>query len=385
MVHISERELELPREVIGKLLKVAVEDKSVISLGPGEPDFDLPKPLVSYVKDYSDKCNHYSPPGGIVELREAIAKKVKKDNKIHTSPDNVIVTTGSQEGLLLATACTLDVSEQIIIPNPSYLGYLPTFELFNAFPVALELKAEDNWNVNPDELKKLIDERKTKAIMLNSPSNPTGNVLPKKILEEIADIAVDAGIYVFSDEAYEKLTYGKKHYSIGSFNGMKNHVVTFQSFSKSYAMCGFRVGYTIGPAPLIEAMKKTHLYSTVCAPTISQMVAVKALSLKKSYLDKMVKEYDKRRKLIVKGLNQIGLPTVTPNGAFYAFSDIKDYSDDSYKFSLDLLHKGKVAVVPGREFGKFGEGYIRCSYATDYGKIEKALNRMDKFINKIKK
>jgi len=254
--------------------------------------------------------------------------------------------------------------------------------LFNAFPIALELKAEDNWNINPDELKKLIDKKKTKAILINTPSNPTGNVLPKKILEEIADIAIDNDLYVFSDEAYEKLVYGKKHYSIGALNGMKNNVVTLQTFSKSYAMCGFRVGYAVGPAPLVEAMKKIHIYSTLCAPTISQMVATKALALKESHIDKMVKEYDRRRKMIVKGLNQIGLNTVAPNGAFYTFSDISHLSDNSFKFSFDMLRDNKIAVVPGREFGKYGEGYIRCSYATDYKLIEEALRRIDKFVSK---
>ncbi len=380
MTHISERERELPDAVIGKLLKIAVEDKSVVSLGPGEPDFDLPAPIIKFVKNHAGDCNHYSPPGGRAELKNAIVKKLKKENKIDTDPENVVVTCGSQEALLLATACTMDVSEQIIIPNPSFLGYLPTFELFNAFPVALELKEEDGWSINPDMLKGVIDKKKTNAIMLNSPSNPTGNVLSKKVLEEIADIAVENDLYVFSDEAYEKLTYGKKHVSIGSFNGMGNHVVTFQSFSKSYAMCGFRVGYAVGPKLLVDAMTKTHIYSTLAAPTISQKVATDALTIKKSYVEKMNKEYDRRRKFIVKRLNEIGLRTVIPHGAFYTFSDISDFSEDSFKFAHDMLNKGKVAVVPGREFGRYGEGYIRCSYATDYKLIEEALRRMEKFL-----
>ena len=165
---------------------------------------------------------------------------------------------------------------------------------------------------------------------------------------------------------------------------MDHNVVTFHTFSKTFAMCGFRVGYAAGPAPLMDAMKKVHIYSTVCAPTISQMVATKALALNKTFLHKMVKEYDKRRKIIVKGLNQIGLKTVNPNGAFYTFSDISQYSTDSYKFAYDMLRKAKVAVVPGREFGRCGEGYIRCSYATDYKKIQEALRRMDKFLSKRK-
>ena len=384
MTHISEREIDLPDAVIGKLLRIAVEDKSIISLGPGEPDFDMPEPIVKYVKEVAGKCNHYSPPGGRIELRESIVKKLKKDNKIGVHPDNVVVTCGSQEAMLLATACTLDVSEQVIIPNPSFLGYLPTFELFNAFPVALQLKPEEDWAINPDELKKLIDKKKTKVILINSPANPTGNVLSKKLLEEIADIAIENDVYVFSDEAYEKLVYGKKHYSIGALNGMKNHVVTFQTFSKSYAMCGFRVGYAVGPTPLVEAMKKIHIYSTLCAPTISQMAATKALSLPSKYIDKMVKEYDRRRKMIVKGLNEIGLNTINPNGAFYTFSDVSHLDGDSYKFSYDLLRHGKVAVVPGKEFGGHGDGYIRCSYATDYKMIKNALERMGRFVRKYK-
>jgi len=381
---LSEREYSLPDAVIGKLLRIAVEDKNIISLGPGEPDFDLPKPLISYAQECLPQSNHYSPPGGREELREALAKKLKKDNKMHVAPDNIIVTTGSQEALLLATACTLDVSDQVIIPNPSFLGYLPTFELFNAFPVGLQLKPEDNWHVNPDALKKLVNKKKTKAILLNSPGNPTGNVLPKKILEEVADIAIDNDLHIYSDEAYEKLIYGKKHYSIGAFNGMNKHVVTLQTFSKSYAMCGFRVGYAAGPAPLIEAMKKTHIYTTLAAPTISQMIATKALSLPPSHITKMVTEYDRRRKMIVKGLNSIGLETITPHGAFYTLSDISHLADSSHAFAFSLLQKGKVATVPGVEFGTHGEGYIRCSYATDYKLIEQALGRIERFVKKVK-
>ncbi len=382
MVHIAEREIQLPEAVIGKLLKIAAEDKSILSLGPGEPDFPAPKPIVDFTKEFADKCNHYSPPGGRHELKEAIIKKLKKENRIDASPSNIIVTCGSQEALLLATACTLDVGEEIIIPNPSFLGYLPTFELFNAFPVPLELKEEEDWDINPDRLKQLIDKKKTKAIMINTPANPTGNVLSKKLLEEIADIAIENNIYVFSDEAYERLIYGKKHVSIASLNGMHDHTISFYTFSKSYAMCGYRVGYAVGPRNVIEAMTKTHIYSTLCSPTISQMVAAKALAIDDSHISKMVKEYDRRRKYIVKRLNQMGLPTVMPYGAFYTFSNIKGIHDNSFQFAYDVLKQAKVAVMPGREFGRFGEGYIRCSYATDYKIIVQAMDRLEKYVKK---
>ncbi|HLC72771.1 MAG TPA: pyridoxal phosphate-dependent aminotransferase [Candidatus Nanoarchaeia archaeon] len=385
MMHIAEREIQLPEAVISKLIKVASEDKSVISLGPGEPDFPAPQPIVDFTKQFADKCNHYSAPGGRKELKEAIVKKLKKENGITAHPDNVVVTCGSQEALLLATACTCDVSEQVIIPNPSFLGYLPLFELFNAFPVPLQLHEKDDWNINPDDLKQLIDPKKTKVIMLNTPANPTGNVLSRKLLEEVADIAIEHNLYIFADEAYEKLIYNKPHVSMASLNGMDKYTVTFQTFSKSYAMCGYRLGYAVGPKLLIEAMTKTHIYTTLAAPTISQMVGTKVLGMDQKYVEAMRKEYDKRRKVIVKRLNQMGLPTATPNGAFYTFSNIQDVMDDSFKFAFQLLKEAKVAVVPGKEFGTYGEGYIRCSYATALPRIETALDRMEKFVKKYKK
>ncbi|MBM3199474.1 aminotransferase class I/II-fold pyridoxal phosphate-dependent enzyme [Candidatus Woesearchaeota archaeon] len=383
MVDISERETELPDAVIGKLLKIAVEDKTVISLGPGEPDFQAPKPIIEFVKKYADKCNHYSPPGGRAALKEEIIKKLKRDNKIKALPENIIVTCGSQEALLLATACTLDVSEQIILPNPSFMGFLPTFEIFDANPVFVPLEEEEGFEINPDEVKKVIDKKKTKVLLINSPANPTGNVISKKVLEELADIAREHNIYIFSDEAYEKIVYdGKKHCSIGSLNGMEKYVVTLHSFSKTYAMCGFRLGYAVGPEELIKAMTQTHIYSTISAPTISQLVGAEALKLSPKYTDAMVKEYARRRALILKRLGEIGLPVAKPYGAFYAFPNIKQYSNDSEKFANDLLTKGKVAALPGTEFGREGQGYLRFSYATNYHLIEQAMDRLEKFLKK---
>ncbi|MEA3430654.1 MAG: pyridoxal phosphate-dependent aminotransferase [Nanoarchaeota archaeon] len=380
---ISERERELPDAVIGKLLKIAHEDKSIISLGPGEPDFPLPKPLVAEIKRLADKVNHYAPPGGRSDFKESIIKKLKRDNKIKAKPENIIVTCGSQEALALATACTLDVSEQIIIPNPAFMGFLPTFELFNAVPRFVELKEENDFVFDPDEIKKQIDRKKTNVLLINSPANPTGTVLSKKLLEEIADLAVEYNFYIFSDEAYEKILYdGAKHVSPGSLNGMEPYVLTFHSFSKTYAMCGFRLGYCVGPEDVVEAMTKTHIYTTISAPNISQMLGIKALSLSSKYTDAMVKEYDRRRKLIVKRLNELNLHVKKPKGAFYAFANIKDYSNNSRFFADKLLKKAKVAVVPGTDFGKMGEGYIRCSYATDYKLIGKAMDRVEKFLKK---
>ncbi len=383
MVHLSEREEQLPDQVIEKLIEIMVEHPSVLSLGPGEPDFALPKPLIAEVKRLSNQVNHYSPAGGLHELKEAICRKVRRDNKIKANPANVAVTCGSQEALLLAAACTLDVSEQILLPNPGFMGFLPSFELFNAGIRFYNLKEENAFEPDPDEMARKIDKKKTRVILLNSPANPTGNVISKKILEEIADIAVDNDLAIFSDEAYEKILYdGAKHVSIGSLNGMGDRVFTFQSFSKTFAMCGFRLGYVIAPEKAASAIKKTHVYTSICAPTISQKLGLKALSLPAKYTNDMVKEYDRRRKVIVRRLNEMGLSTPNPKGAFYTFSNIKHISKNSKKFAFDLLKKQKVAVVPGSDFGTEGEGYIRCSFATKLPIIEKALDRIEKFVSK---
>jgi|TARA_Y100000034_G_scaffold105372_1_gene132663 aminotransferase len=388
MRHIAERELQLPDAVIGKLLGIAAEDKSIISLGPGEPDFETPKPLLKYLKSIISKnkklkYTHYAPSEGRTDLRNEIAKKLKKENKINANPDDILVTSGSQEALFTAFISTLDINEKVIIPNPGYLAYLPGIELSDAVPTSLELKEEENFEINPDRIKKLIN-KKTRVILINTPSNPTGTVLSKKLLEEIADIAVDKDLYVFSDEAYEKLIYDSKHVSIGSLNGMKDYVLTLHSFSKSYAMCGFRLGYAHGPSKVIDAMIKSIHYITLSAPHLSQLVAMKALQLKNKYIEVMRKEYDRRRRFIVKRLNEIGLRTLEPKGAFYTFSNIKDFKMKSLDFSNKLLKKAKVAVVPGTEFGTNGEGYIRCSYATDYKLIVKAMDKLENFVSKLK-
>lgn len=380
MKHVSEREAELPPAMIGQLLEIAVEKKGIISLGPGEPDFPAPKPIVDYTKKIAGKCNHYSPPGGRHELKEAIAKKLKKENKIRCTEDNIIVTTGSQEALMLGIAASLDVSEQVIIPSPSFLGYLPTAEIFTTQPVTVPLSESNGWEIDPDEIRKVADKKRTGALIINTPANPTGNVLSRKTIEEIADVAVEFDFYVFSDEAYEKIIYDKKHVSIGSLNGMQDYAVTLQTFSKSYAMCGYRLGYACGPAEIIAAMAKMQPYSTISAPTISQLLGIRALKMGGRYTNQMVKEYRRRRDLIVKRLNETGLHTKKPDGAFYAFANIKKFDRSSTRFAKQLITKAKVAVMPGVEFGRFGEGYVRCSYATDYGLIEKAMDRVEKFL-----
>jgi len=379
---ISERFFELPSSEFTQIMKTAGEDKKVISLGPGEPDFTTPKHIIQFAKKKLDQgYTHYSPPQGRIELREAIAKKLKKDNKINVSPDEIIVTCGSQEALFLATLALVDPGEKIIVPNPGFLAYIPMVESITGTQISISLLEEDGFEVNPDKVEELIDNR-TQVLLINSPGNPTGRVLKKKTLEELADIVIEHDLKVFSDEAYEKFIYdNKKHISMGSLNGMKKNVLTFQSFSKSYAMPGWRVGYAAGPKEIIQCMTRLHLYCGLCSPTISQLAALEALRRSQKCVMDMKKEYDKRRKLIIKRLKQIpGITCLIPEGAFYAFPNIKSFGVSSVKFTHFLLKKAKVLTVPGTEFGKYGEGYIRISYATSYEKIEIAFNRIEKAI-----
>jgi aminotransferase len=381
--HISERDLQLPHVEFPEISRRIALDKKIISLGPGEPDFPTPKPLIDYGKKMLGKATHYSEPQGMMELREAIVKKLYKENNIDVTPDNIIVTCGSQEAIFSALLTALDPTEQVLVPSPGYAGYVPAIDLVSATPVFVPLSRENGFELNADVLKRYIDKQKSKVLILNSPGNPTGNVMSKKVMEEIADVAIDNDLLIFSDEAYEHILYDEsKHISIGSLNGMEDHVLTFHTFSKSYAMCGFRLGYCTGPKKFISEMNKDHHYITLGAPTISQMMGVKALTLDKKYVNSMVSEYKRRRDLIVPRLNEMGLPTLQPKGAFYTFSDITAYSKDSSKFSFELMNKAKVATIPGTEFGPAGAGYVRCSFATAYDKIETALDKIENFLKK---
>jgi len=383
---ISERYIHLPSSEFAKIMTIAAEDKSVISLGPGEPDFETPKHIIKYAKKkLSQGYTHYSSPSGRTGLKEAIMKKLKKQNKIKASSDEIIVTCGSQEALFLATLSLIDPGEKVLVPNPGFLAYIPMVETLSGVPISVPLKEEDGFEFNPDTVKKLIDKR-TRILLINTPGNPTGRILKKKTLEELADIAIDNNLVIFSDEAYENFLYdNKKHISIGSLNGMKKHAVTFFSFSKTQAMAGWRLGYAVGPKDIIQPMVKMHIYTTVCAPTISQVAGHKALTSKKGYIEKMRNEYDRRRKLVMKRLEEIpNMECLKPEGAFYAFPNITGLKMSSVKTTDFFLKKAKVLTVPGTEFGKYGEGYIRMSYATSYKKIEEALNRIEKAVKSLK-
>jgi aminotransferase len=384
---ISEREKDLPVSTLGRLLKIAVESRDIISLGPGEPDFGAPSHIVRAArKSLSEGYTHYSPPGGRKELKEAIAKKLGKENGIEASPDNIIVTAGSTEAILLSLMCTIDPGEGVLMTDPGFLAYKPTVEVLSGMPLLVRLEEQAGWQPDIEEMGREIVPEKTNAIIINTPTNPTGTVYTKRTLEDLADFAIEHDLLIISDEAYEKLVYDDaKHISIGSLNGMGDRVLTLQSTSKTYAMAGFRVGWACGPEKLVGAMSKLKLFSTVCAPTVGQMAALAALRGTQKPTEEMRKEYDRRRKFMLKRLEEMELYCAKPQGAFYAFPNISQFRMRSLRFAEWLLKEAKVAVVPGTEFGRGGEGHIRLSYATDYRLIRKAMDRMETAVKRLRK
>lgn len=379
---ISEREKELPLSTIGKLIEIAEEWSDIISLGPGEPDFDSPPQVIEAAKRALDKgFTHYSPVEGREDLRREIVKKLRRENRIGVGPGQVVVTSGSTEGILLTLMCTVDPGQGVIIPDPGFLGYKPAVEILNGMPLSIPLEMEDDFSYDVDLMFKRFVPEKTKVLILNTPCNPTGTVLTKKNLEEIADFATEYDLLILSDEAYESFVYeGARHISIGSLNGMAERTVTLQSFSKTFAMPGFRLGYACGPEKIISAMRKVHVFTTICAPTVSQVAALAALRGGKAHGRKMVREYDRRRKFVVKRLENMGLAFAKPLGAFYVFPNIEKTGMGSLAFAEKLLKKEKVAVVPGTEFGRNGEGFVRISYATAFEKVKEGMERMERFL-----
>jgi aspartate/methionine/tyrosine aminotransferase len=329
---------------------------------------------------------HYTAIGGMLDVKEVIAKKLRKENKIKVNPEQIIITVGAKESILLSLMTFIDPGESVIVPNPGYLAYIPMVESLNGVPLSVQLNQDEGFEYNLDKVKQLMHPKKTRILILNSPSNPTGTVFSKKKLEEIADFVVEHGLIVISDEAYEKFVYDNtKHVSIGSLNGMEDYVISIFSFSKTYAMPGFRVGYAAGPENAIKAMTRLKLGTTLSTPTISQLSAIKALQGTQAPVRKMIKEYNRRRKLVMKRLDEIpGFKTLEPKGAFYVFPNIRSFGMTSVEFARFLLRNAKVLVVPGTEFGKYGEGFIRISYATAYNLIEKAMDKIESALQRFK-
>jgi aminotransferase len=370
---------------IRKFFDIAATMDDVISLGIGEPDFTTPAPIIEAgIQSLRQGETHYTSNHGILALRQAIAKNLERLYGVRYDPVNeIILTVGVSEALYLTFTALLDPGDEVIIPTPCFVSYQAEVILAGGKPVEIYTTMEDDFQPDPAVIEKSITPR-TKAILLGYPNNPTGAVASRKNLQAIADLAEKHNLVVISDEIYDRLVYGREHVCFPALSGMQERTVLLGGFSKDYAMTGWRIGYAAGPASLIKGLVRIHQYSVMSAPTISQHAALAALEVGDPYVEKMRAEYDRRRKLIYQGLNDLGLPTFEPHGAFYVFPSIHSTGMDDETFAEKLLLEEKVAVVPGSSFGDAGIGFVRCSYATSYEQIELALEKIGQFLNNIR-
>lgn len=371
----------IPPSGIRKFFDVAAEMKDAISLGVGEPDFITPWHIRNEgIYSLEKGKTHYTSNAGLIELREAVASYLKRRFRLnYDGASQVLITVGGSEAIDLFLRAVLNPGDEVLIPEPSFVCYKPITRLAGGVPVTIRTKSENKFKLTPDELREKITP-KTKVLVLPYPSNPTGGIMEEADLKALVPIIKEANLMVISDEIYGELTYGKKHVSIASFEGMTERTVLVSGFSKAYAMTGWRLGYACGHPDVIKAMTKVHQYAIMSAPTTAQYAAVSALENGDGDIEYMCGEYDKRRKLIVDGFNKMGLDCFEPEGAFYAFPCIKKTGLSSEEFCEKLLFDKKVAVVPGNAFGESGEGFVRCSYAYSVENIKKALERIEDFL-----
>ena len=381
---ISDKVLGLQPSGIRKFFDIVSEMDDVISLGVGEPDFDTPW----HIRDegiYSLERGRtfYTSNAGLKELREEICRYLSRRCKVDCTIDETLITVGGSEAIDLAMRVLLNPGDEVLIPQPSFVSYLPCAVLADGVPVVINLKAENEFRLTAQELEDAITD-KTKLLVLPFPNNPTGAVMTREDLEAIAEVIIRHDIYVLSDEIYSELTYAGDHVSIASLPGMKERTITMNGFSKAYAMTGWRLGYACGPREIIKQMTKVHQFAIMCAPTNSQYAAVEALRNGDDDVIKMRESYNGRRRYLLHAFAEMGLPCFEPLGAFYAFPCIKEFGMTSDEFASRLLKEEKVAVVPGSAFGECGEGYLRISYAYSLEDLKKALDRMADFVKRLK-
>jgi aminotransferase len=374
----------LKPSAIRKFFDIAATMKDVISLGIGEPDFTTPEPILKAgIRALEKGETHYTSNLGILELRQALSAHLEHLYGVSYNPENeIIITVGGSEALNLAAIALLDPGDEVIVPTPCFVSYQAAIISAGGVAVEIPCKMENNFNVDPEEIRKAITPR-TKAMLIGFPNNPTGAVATRENLLEIARIAEEHDLVVISDEIYDRLVYGVNHVCFPSLPNTRKRTLLLGGFSKDYAMTGWRIGYAAGPAEIIKGLHNVHQFMVMCAPTVSQYAALEALLHGEPFVQMMVAEYDRRRKLLVNGLNQIGLPTFEPKGAFYAFPHVAATGLDDETFCNRLLQEEHVAVVPGNAFGLGGEGFARTCYATGYDQLEEALERIEHFVNRI--
>lgn len=381
MKPISELVKSTPASGIRRFFDVVSKMPDAISLGIGEPDFATPWRIrEACIYSLERGRTGYTSNYGLEELRAAIAAYLRKHDKLEYNPENqILITVGVSEAMDLAMRALLNPGDEVICPEPCYVSYKPCILLAGGVPITIPTTQQTAFRVEPERIRAAITP-KTKAILVSYPSNPTGAVATRELLEQIVAIARQHDLYIVSDEIYDRLTYEGRHTCLPTLPGAYERTILLNGFSKAYAMTGWRIGYAAGPPDVIEAMMKIHQYTMLCAPVMSQVAALEAI--KNGYEDsqQMIEQYDQRRRVIVKGLNDAGLECLMPGGAFYAFPSIRKTGLTSDQFAERLLMTEKVAVVPGSAFGDCGEGHIRCSYATSTDEIELALERIARFV-----
>lgn len=382
---IAEKAKEIKPSGIRKFFDIVSEMDDVVSLGVGEPDFDTPWAVRDEgIYTLERGKTFYTSNAGLKELREEVCRYLKRRFDLNYTVEETFITVGGSEGIDLAFRAMLNPGDEVLIPQPCYVSYLPCVQLADGVPVTIDLKAENEFRLTKQELLDAITE-KTKILVLPFPNNPTGAVMTRKDLEEIAEVIVEKDLYVLSDEIYAELTYtGEEHVSIASLPGMKERTILINGFSKSHAMTGWRLGYCCGPKEILTQMIKIHQFAIMCAPTNSQYAAVVALRECDAEVDKMREAYNQRRRFLMHAFREMGLPCFEPFGAFYVFPCIKEFGMTSEEFATRLLEEERVAVVPGDAFGDSGEGYLRISYAYSLEDLKAALERLGRFVKRLR-
>ncbi len=382
---LSDKVINIKPSGIRKFFDIVSEMKDAISLGVGEPDFDTPW----HIRDegiyaFERGKTFYTSNAGLKDLRTEISNYINRTQGVKYDPNGeIIVTVGGSEAIDIGLRAIINANDEVIIPQPSYVSYEPCAILADAKPVIINLKAENEFRLTPEELLGAITD-KTKVLILPYPNNPTGAIMEKEDLEKIAKIIIEKDILVMSDEIYSALTYKDKHISIASIDGMKERTILINGFSKAYAMTGWRLGYACGPKDIIKQMTKIHQFAIMCAPTTSQYAAIEALRHGDEDVENMRRSYNQRRRYLMHEFKEMGLECFEPFGAFYVFPCIKEFGMTSEEFATRFLKEEKVAVVPGTAFGDCGEGYLRISYAYSIDNLKIAIERLKHFITKLR-
>ncbi len=376
----------LPFSGIRKFFDVASTMEDVVSLGVGEPDFLTPWVIrEEAIYTIENRRTNYSSNAGLLELRREITKYIEETIKVEYDPETeVVVTVGASEGIDIALRTILEPNDEVLIVEPCYVSYMPCVVLAGGVPVPVATSAENGFRVTKEDIEEKIT-RKTKAILISYPNNPTGAIISKEDLIAISEVIIKHNLVCISDEIYSELTYdGHEHFSIASLPNMFERTIVLNGFSKAFSMTGWRLGYALAPKELMKHMIKVHQYIIMCAPTISQYAGIEALKNAREDVERMREEYSNRRLFLVDGLKKLGLSVNTPGGAFYVFPSIQNTNLKSDEFCNELLYKERLAVVPGSAFGECGEGFVRCSYAYKKDSLVQSLERMDKFLQSLK-